>query len=562
MHSYLRHSHRARIDRWLTVRSLTLALLAGGTASPAAAQMLVGDGSLACGSAYTVVTGDTLSLIAEKAYGDPQLYGFIADANWDALAGNPENVAVGMALDVPCVDASGQVLSAEQAAEQAASVEAAVAAEGPLAPAQLDALFGPVALFPDEVLTPVLVAATFPLDVVKAGRFVEGAEDLSAQERAAQAADEEWDASVRELAAAFPDLVTRMSDHIDWTEQAGEAVVAQTDDVLAAIQRLRETAQKNGYLVDNEAQTVEEVNDKIVISPADPNVVYVPTYDSQVVYTAPVAGPPVYHYGYDYDDDWDGWGDAIVAGGIVLGGAVILDEIFDDDDWDGWDIDDDIDWDGGDITIDRGDVDIDIDRDDIDVDRDRVDIDRDNLDLGDRDRPGLGDGDRVSIGQSDRTQIDRNNIEGLADRAGARDGAGAGNRRPISSDASRDAARQKIESRQATRAQPASLGVTREVGQRQAGQRQGGQSQVGQSQVGQRQGGNSAYEVSRPRQSARPQQVSRPSANRAPAAKAPSRSNTFNRPSNHRASAAGHRGRGSMGGRGGRGGGRGGGGRR
>ena len=200
-----------------------------------------------------------------------------------------------------------------------------------------------------------------------------------------------------------------MSDNIDWTEQAGEAVVAQTDEVLAAIQRLRAKAQENGYLVDNEAQTVEEVNDKIVIAPASPGVVYVPTYDSQVVYTTPVAGAPVYHYGYGYDyvyHDDDDWDDALIAGGIILGGAVILDEIFDDDDWDGWDSDDDIDWDGGDITIDRDDIDIDIDRGDINIgDGDRVNI-------GDGDRPRIGDGDRVSIGDSDRPQIERGDLAG------------------------------------------------------------------------------------------------------------------------------------------------------
>ena len=308
-------------------------------------------------------------------------------------------------------------MTPEEAAEAAASLEAVVIAEGPLTPAELDTLFGPVALFPDQVLTPVLVAVTFPLDVVKAGRFVEGAADLSDQERAAQAADKPWDDSVRELAAGFPDLVTRMSDNIDWTEQAGEAVVAQTDEVLAAIQRLRTKAQENGYLVDNEAQKVEEVNDKIVISPASPGVVYVPTYDAQVVYTTPVVGPPVYHYGYGYgygyvyDDDWD---DALVAGGIILGGAVILDEIFDDDDWDGWDSDDDIDWDRGDITIDRGDVDIDIDRGDINIG------DGDRASIGDGDRPQIGDGDRISIGDSDRTQVDRGDLANIGDRAGDR----------------------------------------------------------------------------------------------------------------------------------------------
>ena len=235
--------------------------------------------------------------MSQRAYGDPMLYGILADANWDALGGDPEHVTVGMSITIPCIDANGKVLTPEEAAEAAASLEAVVVAKGPLTPAELDTLFGPAALFPDQVLTPVLVAVTFPLDVVKAARFVEGAAALSDQERAAQAADKPWDDSVRELAAGFPDLVTRMSDNIDWTEQAGEAVVAQTDEVLAAIQRLRTKAQENGYLVDNEAQKVEEVNDNIVISPASPGVVYVPTYDAQVVYTTPVVGPPVYHYG-------------------------------------------------------------------------------------------------------------------------------------------------------------------------------------------------------------------------------------------------------------------------
>ena len=285
-------------SRRLLVRSLAVALVAAPVAAPAAAQMLVGDGSVKCGGPYVISSGDTLSRVSERAYGDPMLYGILADANWDALGGDPEHLTVGMSITIPCIDANGKVLTPEEAAEAAASLEAVVIAEGPLTPAELDTLFGPAALFPDQVLTPVLVAVTFPLDVVKAGRFVEGAAALSDQERAAQAADKPWDDSVRELAAGFPDLVTRMSDNIDWTEQAGEAVVAQTDEVLAAIQRLRTKAQENGYLVDNEAQKVEEVNDNIVISPASPGVVYVPTYDSKVVYTTPVVGAPVYHYGY------------------------------------------------------------------------------------------------------------------------------------------------------------------------------------------------------------------------------------------------------------------------
>ena len=500
-------------------QSIAITLVAGA-AAPALAQGLVGDGTVACGQSYTIASGDTLSRVAERAYGDPMLYGILADANWDALGGNPENLNVGASIMIPCIDVDGQPLTPEAAA----SLADVVAAEGPLTPEELDTLFGPVALFPDPVLTPVLVASTFPLDVVKAGRFVAASADLSDQDRAAQAADETWDDSVRELAAGFPDLVTRMSDNIDWTEQAGEAVVAQTDAVLEAIQRLRVSAQENGYLVDNEAQTVTEVDDKVVIAPATPGVVYVPTYDTQVVYTTPVVGAPVYHYGYD-DNDWD---DALIAGGIILGGAVILDEIFDDDDnWNGWD--DDIDWDGGDITIDRDDINIDIDRDDINIG------DGDRPQIGDGNRPQIGDGGRVSIGESDRPQIDR---AALADRAGA------GDRASISNAASRDVARQKIETRKASGAAPAHLRP----------------SSPGFST---RPAATNTRAMTQSRPAAqRANHVSRPSTSRPPSARSPSRSDAFHKPSRS-PSASSNRGRASAGRAGGHGrGGGGGGGRR
>ncbi|WP_306752332.1 DUF3300 domain-containing protein [Paracoccus actinidiae] len=511
-------------------------LLVLGSFGAASGQALVGDGSIPCGSPYVVAGGDTLSRISARAYGDPMLYGFIADANWDALGGNPESVAVGMSLKIPCIDASGKEVTPEEAAKDAASMQGVVAAEGMLSADQLDTLFGPVALFPDPVLTPVLVASTFPLDVVKAARFVEESAELPDQERVSQAAAQPWDDSVRELAAGFPGLVTRMSDNIDWTEQAGEAVVAQTDNVLASIQRLRSKAQANGYLVDNEAQNVEEEGGKITIAPASPNVVYVPAYDSQVVYTTPVSGPPVYHYDtmpYYGDDDWDGnWGDALVAGGIVLGGAIILDEIFDDDDWDGWDQDDDIDWDRGDITIDR----------------DEVNIDRDRTDLGDGRLSEIGSGDRVSIGDSERPQVDRGELRdragaaGIGAVAGASGAAALANRRSLATPASRDAARQKIEKRQATGAAPARLSNSRATAQRPSS-------------------GNVRQAAPRQPSAKRADRVSRPQAVRQPAARTPSRSNTFQRPSGPRPSMSSQRGRASYGGRGGGRGGGGGGGR-
>ena len=159
---------------------------------------------------------------------------------------------------------------------------------------------------------------------------------------------------VRELTAGFPELIARMAEHMEWTEDAGNAVIAQTDDVLSSLQRLRAQAKLNGYLVDNEAMTVEEDEESgsITISSANPEVVYVPQY-TETVYTQPAPATPVY---VTDDDDWD---DYLMTGAIVWGSAIILDEIFDDDDWDGgWNNGwngggNDIDWDG-DVNIDNG----------------------------------------------------------------------------------------------------------------------------------------------------------------------------------------------------------------
>ncbi len=523
------------------LRGIAAVALAAGMAAPAAAQTLTGDGSVQCGTPYQVARGDTLSKIARRAYGDAMLYRVLVDANREALGGDPEHLVVGTAITIPCVDLEGKVMAPEAAAAAAASIAAVVKAEGPLSPADLETLFGPVALFPDPVLTPVLVAVTFPLDVVKAGRFVAGASDLSDADRAAMAAAQDWDPSVRELAAGFPDLVTRMSDHIDWTEQAGEAVVAQTDEVLAAIQTLRAKAQENGYLVDNEAQKVEEVNDKIVIAPATPGVVYVPTYDSQVVYTTPVAGPPVYHYGHDdivYHDD-DHWDDVLLTGGIILGGAIILDEIFDDDDWNGWDGDDDIDWDGGDITIDRDEINIGT--------GDRIGDGQ----IGNGDRIGdgqigngnrigdgqigngqIGNGNRVSIGESGRTQVDRAALANRADVRPRTDGRPAA-RTSISNPASRDVARQKIATRKSTGAATANLPASRPA----------------RASTGQR-------ELTQSRSPKAPAAVSKPKVSRSAAPKTQSRANVFQQPSRS-PSMSSNRGRASAGraGGGGRGGG-------
>lgn len=492
--------------QWASGHVIAAGLLAFVLGLPSSSQAQQGDGSILCGDPYVIVGGDSLSAVAKRAYGDPARFDILVDANSDVIGSDPGKIEVGMSIKVPCLDtATRQPMTEAAAAETNAAIQAAVVAEGPLDAAELDALFGPVALFPDPLLTQLLMAVTYPLDVVKAGRFVADSADLSDKDRALAAEKQPWDPSVQQLAAGFPDVVTRMSDHIDWTEQAGEAVLAQTEDVLDSVQRLRTQAQENGYLTNNDQQTVELVDDNIVIAPAEPGVVYVPTYDSQVIYTTPISGPPYYYY--DYDDDWE---DALLAGAIIVGGAIILDEIFDNNDgWgDWWDDGGSIDWDTGDINIDRG---------DINIDRGDINIGGDKVNIGDGGR--LGDGERVGT---------------LPAREGARDGKVANDLsyRNLSPDAaSRDVAKQKIETRKSSGSSAATLPATRPA------------------------------KSTRPTTNTRPTtatqpaatkrtNVSKPTAARTPSAtKSRSSSSAFNKSGGSRSSAAASRGRASSGAR-------------
>ena len=144
-----------------------------------------------------------------------------------------------------------------------------------------------MALYPDSLLTQVLVAATYPLDLVKADRFIADNADLADNDRADQAEQQDWDPSVQVLAGGFPTVVQQMASELDWTEELGDAMLAQTDDVLDAVQRQRARAVAVGNLTTNDAQVVEEADDTISIAPAEPEVVYVPQYDATTAYTTP-----------------------------------------------------------------------------------------------------------------------------------------------------------------------------------------------------------------------------------------------------------------------------------
>ncbi|MGI8988447.1 MAG: DUF3300 domain-containing protein [Bryobacteraceae bacterium] len=171
-----------------------------------------------------------------------------------------------------------------------------------LAPDQLDSLVAPVALYPDSLLSQVLVACTYPLEVVEAGQWLQQNRNLSGQALVEAARQQNWDPSVQAL-VAFPDVVARLNQDIRWTTDIGNAFLAQEGDVMSAVQRMRARAQSNGKLTSNPQETVttqtQGSQTAIEIQPANPQVIYVPVYNPAYIWGPPVYGPypPLYYPG-------------------------------------------------------------------------------------------------------------------------------------------------------------------------------------------------------------------------------------------------------------------------
>ena len=165
---------------------------------------------------------------------------------------------------------------------------------------QLDQLVAPIALYADPLLAQILMASTYPLEVAQADRFAKANKNLKEDKLKVALAKRDWDASVKELVST-PNVLSMMSDKLDWTEKLGDAVLAQQADVMDAIQRLRAKAQANGKLETTEQQTVtvsQEAGQQIIeIEPTSPDVVYVPYYNPEVVYGEwPYPEYPPYYY--------------------------------------------------------------------------------------------------------------------------------------------------------------------------------------------------------------------------------------------------------------------------
>ncbi|WP_019601035.1 DUF3300 domain-containing protein [Teredinibacter turnerae] len=148
---------------------------------------------------------------------------------------------------------------------------------------ELDALLAPIALYPDTVLSHLLIAATYPLEVVDAERWARNQKNADRAEILNQAATKNWDPSVQAL-TPIPEILARMSEDLSWTEQLGDAFLQDESQVLESIQRLRQRAYDEGNLTTNDYQSVSRDQGDIIIEPVQREVVYVPYYDTRVVY--------------------------------------------------------------------------------------------------------------------------------------------------------------------------------------------------------------------------------------------------------------------------------------
>lgn len=186
---------------------------------------------------------------------------------------------------------------------------------------ELDQLLAPVALYPDALLAQVLMAATYPLEIVQASRFLESRPGLQDDALAKAVAPMPWDPSVKSL-TQFPSVLAMMNDELDWTQRLGNAFVTQQGEVMDTVQQLRLKAQLAGNLQSTQQQRIVQQDQFIEIEPIDPQVLYVPYYNPTIVYgnwwwpqRPPVVWMPPPRYrpsGYT----------ALVGSGIVFGAGI------------------------------------------------------------------------------------------------------------------------------------------------------------------------------------------------------------------------------------------------
>ena len=203
---------------------------------------------------------------------------------------------------------------------------------------ELQQLVAPIALYPDGLVAQVLAGSTYPTQIVEAERWMQQHKNLQGQELAKAVDQQIWDPSIKAL-TEFPQVLDNMNKNLSWTSALGDAYVNDPKGVMSAIQVLRRDAQNAGHLKSTPQQTVATEGQTIVIEPANPEVVYVPSYSPEI-YGVPVAAYPGY----------SGWG-AVAAGAISFGAGMALGAAYGGYGWGwhGWGAD----WHGGNVTYNR-----------------------------------------------------------------------------------------------------------------------------------------------------------------------------------------------------------------
>jgi hypothetical protein len=187
----------------------------------------------------------------------------------------------------------------------------------PFTEGELEQILAPIALYPDTVLSHILVAATYPLEVIQAERWTVKNPILKGSEAVEAVEDREWDPSVKAL-VAFPQVLQRLSENLDWTQKLGDAFLQDEKRLLASVQALRQKAYREGNLDKMDKMSVSYEDDVIVIEPREREVVYVPYYDTRVVYGPWYWShyPPVYwghsHYSHHHGPFY--WGPPVPVG--------------------------------------------------------------------------------------------------------------------------------------------------------------------------------------------------------------------------------------------------------
>jgi hypothetical protein len=307
------------------------------------------------------------------------------------LSTQPRRIFAAVCL-AACVTASPASLNAQQATSPPAT---AAESQPPtdITDEQMQVLVARIALYPDELVALVTSASLYPLQIVEASRFLD---ELKSDKNLKPKDD--WDGSIVSL-LNYPDVVKMMSEDLDWTQQLGDAVASQQKDMLIAIQALRDKAVADGIIKSDDKVKVVQQNDNVVIQAADPQKIYVPRYEPQMLYEEGYAPAPIGYYPDPYPNYY--YPTATFFAGFVTGavfGAVV--------DWDRWGV-----WGG---RYDGNDIDIDCDHCFNGIDRNGKvnfnDVDWKNVDRS-----------KLKFDHNQFANVDRNNIRNRLETGGNND---------------------------------------------------------------------------------------------------------------------------------------------